>query len=584
MKIVARFCLSLALLGAATRAEQAAETFKEDRSTNGGGLRGSGSAAAEEDPHRHLFEPGASVARVWIKYKKGKKRGECVQSIKSLVIATGAASDESSAKAFVTPDKDRPSFAAKSFSGEAAPFQMHFEFFGQQEEAVVASVDKSMLSALAADPNVVSISKDEKRYFFNSIWSTPLTEQEHRELQAAETVPDGVKLVQAESVWALGYKGTGVKVCVIDSGIDKGHPEYNALTMTGLSTSAGTWNTDGNGHGTHCAGTIAARANSVGVVGVAPEAVVVPVKVFDNNGDWAYSSDVVDAAVECQKLGANIVSMSLGGSGSSTLEYEMFKTLHSQGVVSIAAAGNSGNSALSYPASYDVVLSVAATDNSKVKADFSQFNRLVDISAPGVDVLSTVPRATVTNGYPYEKWSGTSMATPHVAGVAALLRQKSPTASATAIMNAITSTAQDLGAAGRDDSYGHGFIRALNALNALGGVGTTPSTRAPTKRPTKLPTRPPVKAPTKRPTKAPVKRPTRPTKRPVKKLTRAPVRIATKAPTKRPTKSPTKVPTKAPTKRPTKAPTRSPTSTGTMRPTRRPTLSPTTCDDWYYYC
>jgi subtilisin family serine protease len=354
--------------------------------------------------------------------------------------------------------------------------------------------------------------------------------------------------------------------------------------MTGLSTSAGTWNTDGNGHGTHCAGTIAARANSVGVVGVAPEAVVVPVKVFDNNGDWAYSSDVVDAAVECQKLGANIVSMSLGGSGSSTLEYEMFKTLHSQGVVSIAAAGNSGNSALSYPASYDVVLSVAATDNSKVKADFSQFNRLVDISAPGVDVLSTVPRATVTNGYPYEKWSGTSMATPHVAGVAALLRQKSPTASATAIMNAITSTAQDLGAAGRDDSYGHGFIRALNALNALGGVGTTPSTKAPTKRPTKLPTRPPVKAPTKRPTKAPVKRPTRPTKRPVKKPTRAPVRIATKAPTKRPTKSPTKVPTKVPTKRPTKAPTRSPTSTGTMRPTRRPTLSPTTCDDWYYYC
>jgi serine protease len=320
-------------------------------------------------------------------------------------------------------------------------------------------------------------------------------------------------------------------------------------------------------------------------VGVAPEATLVPVRVFDGAGNWAYASSVADAAVQCQAQGANIVSMSLGGPGYDAQEYNLFKTLHSQGVVSIAAAGNEGDAEnyLSYPASYDVVLSVAAVNDSKVRASFSQFNSLVDISAPGVNVLSSVPRASVTTGYPYEKWSGTSMATPHVAGVAALLRQKSPTASATAIIAAITSTAQDLGTAGYDIYYGNGFVRALNAFNAL--AGTTPSTKAPTKRPTKLPTKAPVKAPTKRPTKAPTRTPAKtPTKKPTKKPTKAP----TRAPVKATTKAPTKRPTKAPTKRPTKAPTRAPASTvtkrPTKRPTRRPTLSPANCDDYYYYC
>jgi serine protease len=496
-----------------------------------GGLRGSSSATASDeagadsDPHRHLFEPGASVARVWVKFKKGKKRSDCVQSLKSMVIASGAASDDERAKAFVTPDKDNQNFATKSFSGNAAPFQMHFDYFDQKTQSIVASVDKNMLSALAADPDVVSIGRDEKRYLYNAVERTSVTEGEHRKLQASETIPTGISLVQAPSVWALGYKGTGVKVCVMDSGIDKGHPEYSALNMTGVTTSAGKWNTDGNGHGTHCAGTIAAGQNGVGVVGVAPEATVVPLKVFDETGTWAYSSWVVDAAVQCQQQGANIVSMSLGSSYYSSYEHSVFKTLHSQGVVSIAAAGNSGDSTRSYPASYDVVLSVAATSNSKAKAGFSQYNSFVDIAAPGVSVLSTVPRSHVTNGYPYQYWSGTSMATPHVAGVAALLRQKNPTASAAAIIDAITSTAEDLGATGRDDEFGHGFVRALAAINSL----PLPPTNVPTTVPTSLPTGPTTESPTSSPT-------------------------ISKAPTKLPTKKPTKPPS-LPTKRPRRRPT-----------------------------
>jgi serine protease len=376
-----------------------------------------------------------------------------------------------------------------------------------------------------------------------------------------------------------------VKVCVIDTGIDKGHPEYTALNMTGVTTSAGTWNTDGYGHGTHCAGIIAAGQNGLGVVGVAPEAVVVPLKVFDNSGNWAYSSWVVDAAVECQKQGAKIISMSLGSSYYSSYEHGVFKTLHSQGVVSIAAAGNSGDSTLSYPASYDVVLSVAATYSSKAKAGFSQYNSFVDIAAPGVSVLSSVPRSLVTNGYPYQYWSGTSMATPHVAGVAALLRQKNPTASASAIMNAITSTAEDLGAAGRDDEFGYGFVRALDAINSLPypptnaptaaptSTPTWPTTDAPTRSPTVTPSQAPTpttKAPTDLPTEAPTKRPTRfPTKRPSK----APVKPATKSPIKKPTK-PTKKPVKKPTKRPVKKPTKRPTKKPLKPPSKRPTEAP----------
>jgi subtilisin family serine protease len=587
MKIVSSLCVSLVLLSTTARSDPTSESYKGEGRPANGGLRGSSAAASETagadaDPHRHLFEPGAAVARVWIQFKEGKERSECIESIQSMVVDSGAVQNGAIAEALVTPDQDKPNYSTQSFGGSAAPFQMHFDYFDLETQSIVASVDKNMLSALAADPDVVSIGRDEKRYFYGAVDKTPVPEGEQRRLQASETIPTGINLVQAPSVWALGYKGTGVKVCIIDSGIDKGHPEYAALNMTGVTTSAGTWNTDGHGHGTHCAGTVGAGQNGVGVVGVAPEATIVPLKVFDNDGDWAYSSWVVSAAVECQNQGANIVSMSLGSTYYSSYEHDVFTTLHNQGVVSIAAAGNSGDATFSYPASYDVVLSVAATHSSKAKADFSQFNSLVDIAAPGVSVLSSVPRASVTNGYPYQYWSGTSMATPHVAGVAALLRQKNPTASASAIMAAITSTAEDLGAVGRDDVFGHGFVRALDAFNSLPFPPTNAPTNAPTtappslpttKAPTSLPTGP---LPTSSPTVSPSEAPTSSTKAPTVAPTKAPTRAPTKKPTKKPTKTPTKKPTKRPTRFPTKRPVKQPTKKPVVKtPTKRPRMAPT---------
>jgi serine protease len=216
-------------------------------------------------------------------------------------------------------------------------------------------------------------------------------------------------------------------------------------------------------HGTHVVGILAARRNGLGVAGVAPEATVLTFRVFDDYANWAYASSVADAALACYKAGARVINMSLGGPDYSSSENSMFSYLYGKGVVSIAAAGNDGSTTHHYPASYSGVVSVAAVDSSKRLAIFSQRNSGVDISALGVDVYSTLPTAQGSYGYK----SGTSMACPHVAGVAALLLGKNPSATASKIVSAMTSTAQDLGTAGRDISYGYGLVDAQAALSRV---------------------------------------------------------------------------------------------------------------------
>lgn len=198
----------------------------------------------------------------------------------------------------------------------------------------------------------------------------------------------------------------------------------------------------------------------MGVVGVAPDSTVLVFRVFNDAGNWAYSSSLANAALACQQAGAKVINMSLGSGSYSASEHDMFRRLYSLGVVSVAAAGNSGTTAYNYPASYPEVVSVAAIDSNKNLASFSQRNDRVDISAHGVSVLSTLPRARGSFG----RLSGTSMASPHVAGVAALLFSKNPGASAATVVNAMTSTAQDLGSVGKDTWYGHGLVNAYSAM------------------------------------------------------------------------------------------------------------------------
>jgi serine protease len=458
--------------------------------------------------------------------------------------------------------------------------------------AIAVTLPEQALQGLQNNPNVLNIEEDARVY--------PL----------AETVPYGITMVQADQV--SDANAGGKNVCIIDSGYHAGHFDLQANPVNGLNLSgSGDPFIDSCGHGTHVAGTIAAVNNGDGVIGVMPGANInlTIAKVFGDDDwtsgscGWSYSSGVIEAAYACQDAGADVINMSLGGGGSSSTAAQGFQDLLDQGVLSIAAAGNDGTTGYSYPASYDAVVSVAAIDDTKTVADFSQKNDQVELAAPGVGVLSTVPSISATaeidgtsysvsamdraasttasgsvvdggicdsagnwsgnvvmcergsisfsdkvanvesgggaaaiiynnvsggflgtldcNGPSwgtcsnipavsmnqsdgqyivgnklgtsatvsteatapadgYDSYNGTSMASPHVAGVAALVWSQVPTATATEIRNALAATAEDLGSAGRDNSYGWGLVQAADAVAYLGGGGGGDENTAPT--------------------------------------------------------------------------------------------------------
>ncbi|WP_206483311.1 S8 family serine peptidase [Thalassotalea sp. G2M2-11] len=205
-----------------------------------------------------------------------------------------------------------------------------------------------------------------------------------------ELIPYGLPMVQGDQVT---YQG-GKKVCIIDSGYSLGHPDLPVNNVDGANDGgAGSWYEDQLGHGTHVAGTIAALENNQGSVGVVSDESLPMhiVRVFNSRGEYAYASDIAGAIEDCQAAGSNIVSMSLGGSFSNPLEERAINQLARDGVLMIAAAGNAGQAQHSYPASYDSVVSVAAIDDHKVHAPFSQRASQVELAAPGVSVFSTVP-------------------------------------------------------------------------------------------------------------------------------------------------------------------------------------------------
>jgi hypothetical protein len=211
--------------------------------------------------------------------------------------------------------------------------------------------------------------------------------EEGRNLQfwSRQQVPYGIEMVKAQEAWeTYGARGAGVKVCVMDTGIYGTHEDFTASKLSGYSGSEAVtpWDRDGNGHGTHVSGTIAAADNDEGVVGVAPDAEIYTVRVFDDSGNF-YGSDVVAGAEACRDAGAKIISMSLGGPSYDGDEKRIFETLYDQGIISIAAAGNDGDDDYSFPASYSRVMSVAAVNSNRNHASFSQYNDRVDIAAPG---------------------------------------------------------------------------------------------------------------------------------------------------------------------------------------------------------
>jgi serine protease len=252
-----------------------------------------------------------------------------------------------------------------------------------------------------------------------------------------------------------------VKVCVIDSGYARAHEDLADGATASPDAGTGAFDVDRCGHGTHVAGTIAALENGIGVVGVAPDAVALHVvKVFGDDCRWTYSSSLVRAVYDCVEAGSRVINLSLGGGTPHWFEAMTFEWAYLRGVLPIAAAGNRGDTSVSYPAGYNAVVSVGAIDAEGRRASFSQQNQDVELVAPGVGVLSTVPSG-------YSAWSGTSMATPHVAGVAALVWSRNPSWTNEQVRSALQTTAFDLWPSGRDSATGFGLVQASRALQAL---------------------------------------------------------------------------------------------------------------------
>ncbi|MFM8980308.1 MAG: S8 family peptidase [Planctomycetia bacterium] len=270
--------------------------------------------------------------------------------------------------------------------------------------------------------------------------------------QPSETTPWGISAVGGQT----GTTGAGVKVAVVDTGIDLDHPDLAANVKTGVNYT-GASPDDDNGHGSHVAGTIAAVDNTIGVIGVAPGASLYPVKVLDRRGS-GYLSDVAAGIDWCRNNGIHIANMSLGGSSSTSTLDTACSNAKNAGVLLVAAAGNSGDgntstTETSYPAAYDSVLSVGAVDSLDRLASFSNSGAYVDLAAPGVSVYST------TKGASYATYNGTSMASPHVAGVAALVWALDLTNStASSVDTALRGTYRRTSGSWNTNGYGAGIV------------------------------------------------------------------------------------------------------------------------------
>jgi subtilisin len=326
--------------------------------------------------------------------------------------------------------------------------------------AIVVEGSGRAARALAAHPSVRYVEPDPP----DAVWTQ------------ADMLVYGVFNIEAEIVWGgavgatnviPGLGGLGANVAVVDTGIDCGHPDLTGNCVWGgnfVKGGAAGKQTDDNGHGTHVAGIIAARDNGFGVIGVAPEATLYAVKVLDSNGSGSWSA-VASGIVWAIQHGMNVINMSLGGSGYSQALADAVQTASDAGVLVVSAAGNSGCcDTVLYPAKFPGSMAVAAVDSSDQRAWFSSTGVEVAVGAPGVAILSTVPTGACSHCDPsgYRTLSGTSMATPHVSGTAALLMSRGFTAAQARAQ--MTGTAKDVGFKGFDLLYGWGRVDALSAV------------------------------------------------------------------------------------------------------------------------
>ena len=383
----------------------------------------------------------------------------------------------------------------------------HFD--PQYDPNLVASAYKGRSSVIYAEPNYLAYADDGPSApvalipndpYFSFQWNMPL--------------------IQAPQAWDVST-GQGVLVATLDTGV--AYENFDIYQQSpDLSTThfvpgydfinGDAHANDDEGHGTHVAGTIAQSTNNgQGVTGVAFGATLMPVKVLDKQGQGSYDA-IAQGIIYAADRGARVINMSLSGRGGSSALAEVVDYATRKGALIVAAAGNS-QGPVEYPAAYEKVLAVGSVGYNRTRVDYSNFGPQIALVAPGGDtdvdlngdgypdgILQQTFRGDVTSfGFYY--YEGTSMATPHISGVAALLFAYNPAATADQVRQAMQSTALDLGPVGRDDEYGYGLVQAANALAAIGGTPPITATPIPGGTPTPLP---PGPTPTPTTTPAPV--------------------------------------------------------------------------------
>jgi subtilisin len=331
---------------------------------------------------------------------------------------------------------------------------------------VTAQLTEGEINALRQNDNVARVEDDAPCYALEGAFGRLAVENQPSPL--AETIPTGVQQVNAPQAW--GYsQGKGIRVAVVDTGIDFKHPDLQPNYVGGASFVPGTATPmDDQGHGTHCAGTIAAAVEGTNVVGVAPQASLYAVKVLNQNGSGQFSW-IIAGIDWCIQNEMHIVSMSLGGPSAPAALEDMCNTAWDKGLLLVAAAGNDGlrnpvppaESNVLFPAKYRNVIAVSAIDSSNVIAPFSSTGPEVDVCAPGVNVLSDRLGGGTTTS------SGTSMACPHVAGVAALALGSHRFSDNEQIWNLLAFTVDNLGVPDWDPLFGYGRVNALAAAAAM---------------------------------------------------------------------------------------------------------------------
>jgi len=325
--------------------------------------------------------------------------------------------------------------------------------------------------------------------------------------------------IQMEEAWDISA-GAGVTVAVVDTGIRRGTDLANTCFVAGYDyVNKDSDPTDDNGHGTHVAGTVAQSTNnSLGVVGVAFGSCLMPVKVLDATGAGTYANVALGIQYAADKE-ARVINLSLGGSSDSTTLKNAVAYAYNKGVTLVAAIGNDNKATALYPAAYDdYVIAVGATQYDETKASYSNYGPSLDLVAPGgntsidqnddgygdgvLQQTFTISRGRITWGYYF--FQGTSMATPHVAGVAALVLANGNATTPDEVRAILQETAEDLGDSGRDDTYGYGLVDAAAALGAVPTPTLSPSpTATPTPELTPSPTPTPTPTPTVTPTPTP---------------------------------------------------------------------------------